>query len=99
MAIDIKNLSSNPTRTNQSKVNAKASSPIKSEGGESKSDDAVNLTGKAQQLDKLVSTLKEQPVSNAVRVAEIKEAISNGSYQIDSTRVANKLLDFEFGMK
>jgi negative regulator of flagellin synthesis FlgM len=99
MAIDIKNISSSPTRTNQSKVSAKADSPVKATGGESKSDDAVNLTDKAQQLDKLVSSLKEQPVSNAVRVAEIKEALNNGSYQIDSTRVANKLLDFEFGMK
>jgi negative regulator of flagellin synthesis FlgM len=99
MAIDIKNLSSSPTRTNQSKVNAKANSPEKSAGGETKSSDAVNLTDRAQQLDKLVSTLKEQPATNAVRVAEIKEALSNGSYQIDSTRVANKLLDFEFGMK
>jgi flagellar biosynthesis anti-sigma factor FlgM len=38
-------------------------------------------------------------VVNATNVAPIKQAVSNGTYQVDATRIANKILQFENGLK
>ena len=79
------------TQSNQATAVAKGEekqSPVKS--GES-----VELSSQAQQLQKASEKLNDQPIVNKERVAELKEAIASGSYQVDSQRVAQKLLDFE----
>jgi len=101
MAIDIRNVNTSAGRTAQSKNSGKVSSEGSGPSGNASAtaQDAVNLTGQAQQIDKIVSRLKDLPVSNESRVAEIKEAIANGEYQVDADRVASKLIDFESGMR
>ncbi len=59
-------------------------------GGES-----VQLSREAQQLQKISEKLRDQPSINKERVAQLKQAIAEGSYQVDSQRVASKLLNFE----
>jgi negative regulator of flagellin synthesis FlgM len=44
---------------------------------------------------KITDKLNEQPTVNSARVAELKAAIADGSYQVDNVKVAGKLLDFE----
>lgn len=57
--------------------------------------DQVSLTPKAQQLRGLDEQIANQPVVDAERVNAVKEALGNGSYEIDSDRIAGKMMDLE----
>lgn len=59
------------------------------------SGESVHLSNEAQQLKKISDSLSDQPIVNKSRVAELKQAIADGSYQVDSNRVASKLLNLE----
>jgi negative regulator of flagellin synthesis FlgM len=61
--------------------------------------DHVTLTTSARSLQKLSEAIAQAPVVNASKVATIKQAVSEGTYQIDSGRVADKMLQFENGLK
>jgi len=57
--------------------------------------DTVSLTETSAQLRSLESSLAELPVVDTQRVESIRQAIADGSYQIDAQTVADKLIDFE----
>jgi len=63
------------------------------------SSDQVTLTSSARSLQKIEETIAQTPVVNSAKVAAVKQAISSGTYQVDSGRVADKLLQFESGLK
>lgn len=53
----------------------------------------VSLSSQAQSLSKLESQINRSPEVNAERVAELKKAIADGSYQINPQRIAQRMLD------
>jgi negative regulator of flagellin synthesis FlgM len=57
--------------------------------------DTVSLTDTASQLQKLENTIAELPVVDSERVDNIRQSIASGNFEIDSARVADKLLNFE----
>ena len=59
------------------------------------SQDTVSLTGTAQHLRRLEEGLAQQPVVDTQRVEATKRAIEDGSYQIDPSRIASKMMDLE----
>lgn len=65
----------------------------------SQTGDQLTLTANARSLQKLSDVITQAPVVNATKVASIKQAVSSGTYQVDSARVAHKILQFESGLK
>jgi negative regulator of flagellin synthesis FlgM len=63
------------------------------------SSDQVTLTTSARSLQKIEEAIAQTPVVNSSKVAAVKQAISSGTYQVDAGRVADKLLQFESGLK
>jgi negative regulator of flagellin synthesis FlgM len=68
-------------------------------GAVPQSADTVTLTNSARSLQKIEEAVAKTPVVNAAKVASVKQAVNSGSYQIDAGRVADKLLQFESGLK
>jgi negative regulator of flagellin synthesis FlgM len=65
----------------------------------SKPANPVRITHQARQLAALEQTVNTLPVVNEAKVAALREAIENGSYQVVPERIADKLLrmDRELG--
>ncbi|RON37616.1 flagellar biosynthesis anti-sigma factor FlgM [Pseudomonas frederiksbergensis] len=105
MVIDFSRLNSSSsltgsTRTSVAKETADAgkSAPLNTPADQAstvKSGESVHLSNEAQQLQKVTDKLRDQPAVDNARVAELKAAIADGSYKVDSSRVASKLLNFE----
>ncbi|WDY59447.1 flagellar biosynthesis anti-sigma factor FlgM [Pseudomonas sp. PSKL.D1] len=101
MAIDFSRLNNSPSVTGGVRSNATPTSAEKtgetSEAPKSAtaSGEAVTLSQEAQQLQKISDKLRDQPVVDSARVAQLKQAIADGSYKVDAGRVASKLLNFE----
>jgi negative regulator of flagellin synthesis FlgM len=65
----------------------------------SQTGDHVTLTTSARSLQKLSEAVAQAPVVDADKVASVKQAVNGGSYKVDSRRVADKILQFEQGLK
>jgi negative regulator of flagellin synthesis FlgM len=103
MVIDFSRLNSSPsltgsTRTSGTKDTASSGQSVSgtpAEVSSTTSGESVHLSNEAQKLQTITDKLRDQPVVNSARVAELKQAIADGSYQVDSNRVASKLLNYE----
>ena len=61
--------------------------------------DQVTFTDSARTLQKLSEAVADAPAVNARKVAAVKQAVQNGTYQVDAKSVAKKLREFESGLK
>ncbi len=100
MAIDLSRLNGNApvqgtTRTSSTKETTAVAATAAAAPTTAASGEAVYLSDEAQKLKQISDSLRDQPTVNTARVAELKSAIADGSYQVDSKRVASKLLNFE----
>lgn len=54
--------------------------------------DSVSLSGAGQAMSRLEANIQNQPDVDTAKVEQIKNAISNGSYQADPSAIADKML-------
>ena len=59
------------------------------------SNDQVELTAAAQRLDDVVASLANEPVVDRQKVEAVKQALAEGQYQVNSTIVAQKLIEID----
>ncbi|HCN45704.1 MAG TPA: flagellar biosynthesis anti-sigma factor FlgM [Pseudomonas sp.] len=83
------------TGTSQESAASNRSGQSEAVASTAQSGEAVHLSNEAQQLQQVSDKLRDQPIVNSDRVAALKQAIADGSYQVDANRVASKLLNFE----
>lgn len=57
--------------------------------------DQLSLTSSAQLLKELNDVVAASPEVDASRVEAIRQAITDGSYEVDAGRIADKLLQLE----
>jgi negative regulator of flagellin synthesis FlgM len=56
---------------------------------------SVQITGTARQLASLEQALRDLPAVNEPRVAQISNAIEQGTYRVDAKHIANQLIQME----
>lgn len=71
----------------------------KPEAARSSTNDTISLSDSAVQLGKLDNSTIDAPVVDTKRVEQVKQAISNGTYEVDAQKVADKLMQFESILK
>lgn len=59
--------------------------------------ETVALTSGGQLLSRLEASLKAAPSVDSAKVAEVKAAIADGNYEINSAAIADAMLRFERG--
>ncbi len=65
--------------------------------GSASNSDKVSLTSSASQLQQLEEHIASLPVEDAQRIAETKQALASGNYEVDAPSAANGLLEVERG--
>lgn len=58
----------------------------------------INLTNMAAQIKKAEASLTNTPAVNNQKIEQIKQSLLEGSYQIDSRRIADKLIALELSL-
>lgn len=91
--MEIKSTSHTPDIARIDTGAARAEPQLRTPSGDLPADgDSVKLTDSARQLHDLQGAVAATPVVDSDRVAALREAIANGSYQIDPQRIADGLL-------
>ncbi|MDJ0941699.1 MAG: flagellar biosynthesis anti-sigma factor FlgM [Woeseiaceae bacterium] len=84
--------------TGTGRVSNDQGAPKSADNRAASASDTVELTSRAQLLERLEKSLDTLPAVDSQRVAEIKAAIENGDYEIDATAIADAMIRFERSM-
>ena len=102
MAIDINGLNPNQPGSARNKgIDAPPArqkldaSAEKTEVSTEKRGESVSFSGKAKDFQQIEAGLKDLPGIDEGKVAKIRAALEDGSYEISAERVAQKMLDME----
>ena len=87
------NVRQNPTQTRSTDANKQVN--VEQSSQQARTGEPVELSQNARQLQSLSDKIAEQPSVNSEKVAQLKQAIAEGTYKVDSERVASKMLDLE----
>ena len=63
------------------------------------SNESVQITGAARQLAKLEQALHNLPAVNDAKVAQVSNAIAQGTYSINARQIADQLVQMEKTLK
>jgi len=77
-----------------SKANAKETNQVQPKASGVNSGNSIDFSNTAQTF-KAALAASGAPVVNEDRVAAIKAAVQSGNYQVDSAKVAQKIIQFE----
>lgn len=86
-------ISNNTTKA--TKANGQSEALAQPQGQQRVSSDTVSITDQVSRLQSIENELSTIPVVNEAKVAEIKAAIADGSFEIDPQSIASKLIDME----
>lgn len=93
---NINNLASHRLQSSSQNQGASVNhGPAQSTQNSVRSADSVSLTSEAQQLQKLQQQINSAPTGNEHKVAQLKKAVANGEYQVNSEAVAKKMIGLE----
>lgn len=100
MAIEINNVTTTPSQLTEAGAQARpapqhAADKAAERPASPAPADQVSLTPTAQQLRGLEQQIADQPVVDTQKVNTVKEALASGSFEIDPTRVAGKMMSLE----
>ncbi|EAR54330.1 putative negative regulator of flagellin synthesis FlgM [Photobacterium sp. SKA34] len=84
----------NTTRVGQQKATATEEQTTTSNVAKEQHDE-VSLSSQGKAVGQIHQQLATEPSFDAGKVAEIKQAIANGSYTIDADKLASNMLKFE----
>ena len=95
----IRNINSNNQVTGSgSKPIAKSSDEAgaqKATSATSSAVDQVDLTNSAKKVDQVISSLSAEPIVDRQKVDEIKSALAEGRYEVNSAAIADKLIEID----
>ena len=83
------------TQSSEVKVTHAEPTVPQQQTGANNTSDTVTLTDIASKLQKLESGLSVFPIVDTQRVEGIKNLIEQGNFKLDSTRTAEKFIEFE----
>lgn len=94
MPDDVSGKHSNPSQQNQD-ISGETDTTASRQTRQTRNPETVEVTKMTSQLKSLEKKLAKQPHVDQDHVNRVREAIHRGKYQVDSDRVANKMLGFD----
>jgi len=97
MPIDLNNITSSLNQSQAVETNPASSqaTTTAAEGSAPQPSDTVKITAQAQQLQQIQQQLKTTSEVDQAKVAELRQAYTEGRLAVDSQQLADKIMAFE----
>ena len=69
--------------------------PLRRGGQSATSEDTVDLTNVARLMQRVENMLASVPPTDRARVDAVRQALANGSYEVDPERIAARIVNLE----